>query len=105
MENVNIKNMLAELKHEFPEIYEVPHNGLYVIISDSECKIYEDEHTDFDERKIDEVDIVYRGDEVAIFPSLFGSKCAVHAGALKYENLGDITKAIVIVGKHLKNIW
>ena len=105
MENVNIENMLAELKQEFPDIYEVPNNGLYVIISDSECEIYEDEYTDFDERKIDEVDIVYRGDEVEIFPSLFGGKCEVHAGTLKYENLDVITKAVVIVGKHLKNIW
>lgn len=33
--NENFENMLAELKREFHEIYEVPYNGLYVIISDS----------------------------------------------------------------------
>lgn len=104
MINPNIKRMLAELKREFPDIYKVP-NGLYVVISDSECKVYEDDQENFNERKIEEVDIICLGDEVAIFPSLFGGKCEVHAGLLRYENLDDVTKAIGIVGKHLKNIW
>lgn len=51
--------MLAELKHEFHEIYEVPYSELYVIISDSYGKTYEDEQNNFNEREIDEVNIVY----------------------------------------------
>ena len=95
--------MLAELKHEFHEIYEVPYNGLYVIISDSYDKTYEDENDNFDEREIDEVDIVYQGDEITIYPK-FG-KCEIYAGSLKYESIDVLTKAVAIVCGNLKNIW
>lgn len=104
MINPNIKRMLAELKHEFHEIYEVPYNGLYVIISDSYGKTYEDEQTNFSEREIDEINIVYQGDEITIYPNLFG-KCEIHAGSLKYGNVDVLTQAVAIVCGNLKNIW
>ena len=104
MINQNIKKMLAELKREFPDIYEVPYNGLYIIISDSYCKTYEDEQTNFSEREIDEINIVYQGDEITIYPNLFG-KCEIHAGSLKYESIDVLTKAVAIVCGNLKNIW
>lgn len=96
--------MLAELKREFPDIYEVPYNGLYIIISDSYCETYEDEQTNFSEREIEEVDIVYQGNEITIYPNLFG-KCEIHAGSLKYESIDVLTKAVAIVCRNLKNIW
>lgn len=104
MINPNIKRMLAELKHEFPDIYEVPYNGLYIIISDSYCKTYEDEQTNFSEREIDEINIVYQGDEITIYPNLFG-KCEIRAGSLKYESVDVLTQAVAIVCGNLKNIW
>ena len=104
MINQNIKRMLAELKREFHEIYEVPYNGLYVIISDSYGKTYEDEQTNFCEREINEINIVYQGDEITIYPNLFG-KCEIHAGSLKYESIDVLTKAVAIVCGNLKNIW
>ena len=104
MINPNIKRMLAELKHEFHEIYEVPYNGLYIIISDSYCKAYEDENDNFDEKEIDEVDIVYQGNEISIYPNLLG-RCEIHAGSLKYESVDVLTKAVAIVCGNLKNIW
>ena len=102
--NENIENMCKELKREFHEIYEVPYNGLYVIISDSYGKTYENEQTNFSEREIDEVDIVYQGNEISIYPNLFG-KCEIHAGSLKYESVDVLTKAVAIVCGNLKNIW
>ena len=109
MINPNIKRMLAELKHEFHEIYEVPYKGLYVIISDSRGKTYEDEQNNFSEREIDEVNIVYQGDEITIYPNLFGEhkigKCEIHAGSLKYESVDVLTQAVAIVCGNLKNIW
>ena len=102
--NENIKRMLAELKREFHEIYEVPYSGLYVIISDSYGKTYEDEQNNFSEREIDEVNIVYQGEEITIYPNLFG-KCEIHAGSLKYESVDVLTKAVAIVCGNLKNIW
>ena len=104
MINPNIRKMLAELKREFSDIYEVPYNGLYVIISDSYGKTYENEQTNFSEREIDEVDIVYQGNEISIYPNLFG-KCEIHAGSLKYESVDVLTKAVAIVCGNLKNIW
>ena len=104
MINPNIRKMLAELKREFSDIYEVPYNGLYIIISDSYGKTYEDEQTNFSERKIDEINIVYQGDEITIYPNLFG-KCEIHAGSLKYESIDVLTKAVAIVCGNLKNIW
>ena len=104
MINPNIRKMLAELKREFSDIYEVPYNGLYIIISDSYGKTYEDEQTNFSEREIDEINIVYQGDEITIYPNLFG-KCEIHAGSLKYESVDVLTKAVAIVCGNLKNIW
>lgn len=104
MINPNIKRMLAELKHEFNEIYEVPYKGLYVIISNSYGKTYEDEQNNFSEREIDEVDIVYQDDEITIFPNKFG-KCEIHAGSLKYESVDVLAKAVAIVCGNLKHIW
>ena len=104
MINQNIKRMLAELKHEFHEIYEVPYSRLYVIISDSYGKTYEDEQDNFSEREIDEVNIVYQGEEITIYPNLFG-KCEIHAGSLEYESVDVLTKAVAIVCGNLKNIW
>ncbi|MFD3387320.1 hypothetical protein [Ligilactobacillus salivarius] len=101
--NKNIKNMLAELKREFPGVYEAPHQGLYIFVCSMD-KVYEDEtKADFDELEIDEVDIVYRGDEIKIYPDL-RFKCEFHAKSVKYENLDVITKAIAIIGKHLGKI-
>ena len=102
--NENFENMLEELEREFPDSYEVPYNGLYIIISDSYGKTYEDEQTNFSEREIDEINIVYQGDEITIYPNLFG-KCEIHAGSLKYESIDVLTKAVAIVCGNLKNIW
>lgn len=103
MENVNIKNMLAELKREFHEIYEVPYNGLYVIISDEIGNAYEDENSNFSEKEIDKVDIVYRGNNITVLPHLMNG-CEIYTRSVNYENLDVITKAVAIVVKHLKNI-
>lgn len=102
--NQNIKNMLAELKREFPGTYEVPYKGLYVIISDETGNTYEDKNSNFDEKKIHEIDIVYQGNFISIFP-YFMNGCEIHTRSVKYENLDVITKAVAIAGKHLKNIW
>lgn len=104
MINPNIKKMLAELKREFPGVYEVPDNGLYVVISDGHGKTYEDEYTGFDEREIDEVSIFYQEDDITIYANYFG-RCEIRTGAIECKNLEVTAKAIGIVGKYLKNIW
>jgi hypothetical protein len=101
--NKNTKAMLAELKQEFPKIYEVPNNGLYIIISDEIGNTYEDENSNFDEKEIDKVDIIYQGHNITVLP-YFINGCEIHTRSVKYKALDVITKAIAIVGKHLKNI-
>ncbi|MDE1506449.1 hypothetical protein [Ligilactobacillus salivarius] len=103
MINPNIKRMLAELKHEFHEIYEVPYNGLYVIISDEIGNAYEDENSNFSEKELEKVDIIYRGNNITVLPHLMNG-CEIYTRSVNYENLDVITKAVAIVGKHLKNI-
>lgn len=103
MINSNIKRMLAELKHEFHEIYEVPYNGLYVIISDEIGNAYEDENSNFSEKELEKVDIIYRGNNITVLPHLMNG-CEIYTRSVNYENLDVITKAVAIVGKHLKNI-
>lgn len=103
MINPNIKRMLAELKQEFPGIYEVLHNGLYVIISDETGNAYEDKNPNFDEKEIDKVDIVYRNNNITVLPHLMNG-CEIYTRSVDYENLDVITKIIGIIGKHLSRI-
>lgn len=101
--NKNIENMFKELKREFPEIYEVSYNGLYVIISDEIGNAYEDENSNFSEKELEKVDIIYRGNNITVLPHLMNG-CEIYTRSVNYENLDVITKAVAIVGKHLRKI-
>ena len=101
--NKNMENMITELKNEFPKIYDRINYGLYVFVIDENGKIYDDEsEPGFNEDDIDEVQVIYNGDAVSVFPNFIG-KCTFKANTVKYENLDVITKVIGIIGKHFKN--
>lgn len=100
--NKNIETMLAELKREFPGVYDRINHGLYILAIDEDGKIYEDE-PGFDEKIIDEIQIIYNGNTVSVYPNYI-DKCSIRFFTVKYEDLDIITKAVAIVGKHLKNI-
>ena len=102
MINPNIKSMIAELKNEFPGVYDRV-NGLHILAIDENGKVYEDE-PGFDEKIVEEIQIIYSGNKVSFYPNYI-DKCSIRFFVVKYEDLDVITKAVAIVGKHLKNIW
>ena len=102
-ENKKTKALVEELENEFPNIYDRINYGLYVLVIDENDKIYDDEsEPDFNEDDIDEVQVIYNGDAVSVFPNFIG-KCTFKTNTVKYENLDVITKVIGIIGKHFKN--
>lgn len=100
--NKNMESMIAELKNEFPKIYDRVNHGLYILAIDENGKVYEDE-PGFDEKIVDEVQIIYNGNTVSVYPNYI-YKCSIRFFVVRYEDLDIITKAVAIVGKHLKNI-
>ncbi|MDN4834023.1 hypothetical protein QYC35_07400 [Ligilactobacillus salivarius] len=102
-ENKKTKALVEELENEFPNIYDRINYGLYVLVIDENGKIYDDEsEPDFNEDDIEEVQVIYNGDAVSVFPNFIG-KCTFKANTVKYENLDVITRVIGIIGKHFKN--
>lgn len=102
MINPNMKRMLAELKHEFPGVYDRVNHGLYVLAIDEDGKVYEDE-PGFEEKIVEEIQIIYNGNTVSVYPNYI-DKCSIRFFTVKYEDLDIITKAVAIVGKHLNKI-
>ncbi len=100
--NENIKNIVAELKREFPGVYDRVNHRLYILAIDEDGKVYEDD-PDFDEKIVEEIQIIYNGNTVSVYPDYI-DKCSIRFFTVKYEDLDIITKAVAIVGKHLKNI-
>ena len=100
--NKNMESMVAELKNEFPKIYDRVNHVLYMLAIDEDGKIYEDD-PDFDEKIVEEIQIIYNGNTVSVYPNYI-DKCSIRFFTVKYEDLDIITKAVAIVGKHLKNI-
>lgn len=100
--NENMESMITELKNEFPKIYDRVNHGLYILAIDEDGKVYEDE-PGFDEKIVEEIQIIYNGNTVSVYPNYI-NKCSIRFFTVKYEDLDIITKAIAIVGKHLKNI-
>ena len=100
--NENFENMVAELKREFPGVYDRVNHRLYILAIDEDGKIYEDD-PDFDEKIVEEIQIIYNGNTVSVYPNYI-DKCSIRFFTVKYEDLDIITKAVAIVGKHLKNI-
>ena len=101
--NKKTKALVEELENEFPNIYDRINYGLYVLVIDENGKIYDDEsEPDFNEDDIEEVQVIYNGDAVSVFPQFKGS-CSINAFAIKYEKLDVITRVIGIIGKHFKN--
>lgn len=100
--NENIDNMIKELKREFPGVYDRINHGLYVLAIDEDGKVYEDE-PDFEEKIVDEIQIIYNGNTVSVYPNYI-DKCSIRFFTVKYEDLDIITKAVAIVGKHLSKI-
>lgn len=94
--------MVAELKNEFPKIYDRANHGLYMLAIDEDGKVYEDE-PGFDEKVVEEIQIIYNGNTVSVYPNYI-DKCSIRFFTVRYEDLDIITKAVAIVGKHLKNI-
>lgn len=92
--NKNMESMIAELKR-------VKHE-LFMLAIDEDGKVYGAE-PGFDERIVEEIQIIYNGNKVSVYPNYI-DKCSIRFFTVKYEDLDIITKAIVIVGKHLKNI-
>lgn len=102
-DNKKTKELVKELENEFPDILDHLNYGLYVLVIDENGKIYDDEsEPGFNEDDIDEVQVIYNGDAVSVFPN-FKGKCTFNAYAIKYENLDVITKVIRIIAKHFKN--
>lgn len=103
MNDKKTKELVKELEDTFPEIYDRINYGLYVLVIDENGKIYDDEsEPGFNEDDIEEVQVIYNGDAVSVFPQFKGS-CSINAFAIKYENLDVITRVIGIIGKHFKN--
>lgn len=100
--NKNMKSMIAELKNEFPGVYDRINHGLYILAIDEGGKVYEDE-PGFDEKIVEEIQIIYNGNIVSVYPNYI-DKCSIRFFVVKYEDLDIITKAIAIVGKHLRKI-
>ncbi|PWG52824.1 hypothetical protein [Ligilactobacillus salivarius] len=101
-ENKKTKVLVKELEDTFPNIYDRINYGLYVLVIDGNGKIYDDEsEPDFNEDDICEIQVIYNGDAVSVFPN-FMDKLTFRANAVKYENLDVITKVIGIIAKHLK---
>ena len=101
-DNTKTKALVKELEDTFPEICDRINYGLYVLVIDTNGKIYDDEsEPGFNEYDIDEVQVIYNGDAVSVFPN-FKGKCTFNAYAIKYENLDVITKVIGIIAKHFK---
>lgn len=100
--NKNMKSMIAELKNEFHKIYDRVNHGLYILAIDENGKVYEDE-PGFDEKIVEEIQIIYNGNTVSVYPNYI-HKCSIRFFVVRYEDLDIITKAVAIVGKHLKNI-
>lgn len=100
--NENMESMITELKNEFPKIYDRVNHRLYILAIDEDGKVYEDE-PGFDEKIVEEIQIIYNGNTVSVYPNYI-NKCSIRFFTVKYEDLDIITKAIAIVGKHLKNI-
>lgn len=74
-ENKKTKALVEELENEFPNIYDRINYGLYVFVIDENGKIYDDEsEPDFNEDDIEEVQVIYNGDAVSVFPNFIG-KC------------------------------
>lgn len=106
MENVNIKNMLAELKREFPDNWGDGENGLNLIIKDQEEFVFSEESA-FSERILYYIEIQYKGDGTRIDISDYSDYSTFDIREILWidaENLEVIGKVISIVAKHLKNI-
>lgn len=102
MNDKKTKALVEELENEFPKIYDRVNHGLYILAIDEDGKVYEDE-PGFDEKIVEEIQIIYNGNTVSVYPNYI-NKCSIRFFTVKYEDLDIITKAIAIVGKHLKNI-
>lgn len=100
--NENMESMITELKNEFPGVYDRINHGLYILAIDEDGKVYEDE-PGFDEKVVEEIQIIYNGNTVSVYPDCI-DKCSIRFFTVRYEDLDIITKAVAIVGKHLKNI-
>lgn len=100
--NENMESMIAELKNEFPGVYDRVNHRLYILAIDEDSKVYEDD-PDFDEKIVEEIQIIYNGNTVSVYPDYI-DKCSIRFFTVKYEDIDIITKAVAIVGKHLKNI-
>ena len=100
--NKNMESMVAELKNEFPKIYDRVNHGLYMLAIDEDGKIYEDD-PDFDEKIVEEIQIIYNGNTVSVYPNYI-DKCSIRFFFFIYEDLDIIIKAVAIVGKHLGKI-
>ncbi|MYY55287.1 hypothetical protein [Ligilactobacillus salivarius] len=100
--NPNIESIIADLKSEFPKIYDRINHGLYILAIDEDGNVYEDD-PDFDEKIVEEIQIIYNGNIVSVYPNYI-DKCSIRFFTIRYEDLDIITKAVAIVGKHLKNI-
>lgn len=102
MNDKKTKALVKELENEFPNIYDRVNHGLYMLAIDEDGNVYEDD-PDFDEKIVEEIQIIYNGNTVSVYPNYI-DKCSIRFFTVKYEDLDIITKAIAIVGKHLKNI-
>lgn len=106
MENVNIKNMVAELKREFPDNWGDGGNGLNLIIKDQEDFVFSEESA-FSEKVLDFIEIQYKGDGTQIDISDYSDYHTFDIREslwIDAENLEVIGKVISIVAKHLSKI-
>ena len=99
--NENIKNMLAELKHEFPDLEE----EIDLIIYDEEMNGYffDDE---FKEKMLYKLWINYKGISVGIIRVSFADNL-FYIESCSYMNQEDLiffSKIITIIFKHLSKI-
>lgn len=99
--NKNIKNMLKELQHEFPEDFGL-HNGLTVNAIDF-AGVYDD-YDAFDETFLSEVAISYRNQIISI-GRYYDDDWEIHDETyIDFEDFREIGKILDIVMKHLSKI-
>lgn len=104
--NENIKNMIEELKREFPDNWGDGENGLNLIIKDQEEFVFSEESA-FSERILDCIEIQYKGDGTQIDISDYSEYSTFDIREslwIDIENLEVIGKVISIVAKHLSKI-
>lgn len=110
MENVNIKNMLAELKREFPDNWGDEKKGIYIFwLHDYEEHSYILEHSleedGFEEEIFAEITLYYKGSRIEIRRKYITSVYPTYEISVQdYIDNEDIKKIIDIVFKHIKKI-